>query len=220
MQRRTITEHHSPQKKMHPYAQGGWTRPANSDVPRPSNLPPQPSIFGALPDPFRRPQTQPPNLLPFTFTDFQPNILTCAVTGGAHSHSRVYFHIATDNPRLGFTVFHDSAGQPIAVIEWLKNPVLEIRGIVPKRNASAWLAVSQDGSHRKMEALGKHFVWVPGGEYIFLYAAGVGQPQAYAQISRGKNSVTLEMTPEAIQIGLLEICVVATFLLQCGRPID
>jgi hypothetical protein len=48
----------------------------------------------------------------------------------------------------------------------------------------------------------------------------VGQPQVYAQVSRDEDSVTLELTAEAIQIGLLELCVAATFLLQCGKNID
>jgi hypothetical protein len=48
----------------------------------------------------------------------------------------------------------------------------------------------------------------------------VGRPQVYAQVSRGEGTVTLELTAEAIQIGLLEICATATFLLQCGRSID
>lgn len=32
--------------------------------------------------------------------------------------------------------------------------------------------------------------------------------------------VILEMTPEAMQLGLLEVCVIVTVLLQCGRNID
>ncbi|KAF7369300.1 hypothetical protein MVEN_00257900 [Mycena venus] len=202
---------------MHPYTQGRWRNPANPNAPGSSrNPPPQPSVFGALPDPYRS-RAPKPALIPFTFTSFRPNVLNCTVTG---PQSRVYFRITTDTPTVGYTVFFDSAGQPVTIIEWRNHPVVEIRGILSKRSTSDWLPLSQNGSHRQMEALGKHFVWVPGGEYIFLYAAGVGQPQVYAQVSRAEDSVTLELTAEAIQIGLLEICVAATFLLQCGKSID
>ncbi|KAJ7926944.1 hypothetical protein B0H13DRAFT_2229323 [Mycena leptocephala] len=188
-----------------PYAQGGWRNTANPNaLGSSSNLPPQPSIYGALPFPTQAPA---PTLLSFSFTSFNPTILNSTVTG---PQSRVYFRITTDTP---------PSASP-SVIEWLEHPVVEIRGILSKRHTSSWLALSRNSSHRKMEARGKHFVWVPGGDHIFLYAAGVGQPQVYAQVSRDEDSVTLELTAEAIQIGLLELCVAATFLLQCGKNID
>ncbi|KAJ7473497.1 hypothetical protein FB451DRAFT_1558691 [Mycena latifolia] len=201
---------------INPYAQGGWNNPGNPNaLGSSSNFPPQPSIVGALPFPTRLPGPA-PTLLSFSFASFNPSILNCTITG---PQSRVYFRIVTDSPTVGFTVFLDAVNQPVAVIEWLENPVVEIRGILSKRPIAQWLALSQNRSHRKMEALGKMFFWVPGGEYIFLYAAGLGQPQVYAQVSRGDNAVTLQLTVEAIQLGLLEVCVAATFLLQSGRNI-
>lgn len=53
-----------------------------------------------------------------------------------------------------------------------------------------------------------------------MLSSGLGAPQTYARISRQEASVTLELTTEAIQIGLLEVCIAATLLLQCGRNID
>ncbi|KAJ7864433.1 hypothetical protein B0H14DRAFT_3603588 [Mycena olivaceomarginata] len=204
---------------MHPYIQGGWKNLTNSNAPGSSrSLPPQPSIFGALPDPFRSRSGAPKTtLLSFTFGSFQPNILNCTV---ADAQSRVYFRIMTDTPTLGYTVFLNAANQPTTIIEWLAHPFVEIRGILSKRRTTDYLPLAPNSSHRTMEVLGKHFVWVPGGEYIFLYSAGVGRPQVYAQVSRGDGTVTLELTADAIQMGLLEICVTATFLLQCGRNID
>ncbi|KAJ6562291.1 hypothetical protein B0H19DRAFT_943452 [Mycena capillaripes] len=197
-----------------PYIQGGWRHGGNPNAPGSSgNLPPQPSLFGALPYPSRTPA---PTLVPFRFASFNPTIFKSTVTGPPHS--RVYFRIT--NPTPAFSVFYDATDEPLIIIEWLEHPVVEIRGIVTKRHTSSWLALAQNSSHRTMEARGKQFVWVPGGEYLFLYAAGVSQPQVYAQVSRNDNSVTLELTTEAIQMGLLEICVAATFLLQCGRNID
>ncbi|KAJ7080166.1 hypothetical protein B0H15DRAFT_940636 [Mycena belliarum] len=199
-----------------PYAQGGWKNTDNPNALGSSgNFPPQPSIMGALPYPTL--PGPPPTLLAFNFAAFNPSILNCTVTG---PRERVYFRIATDAPMVGFTVFFNAENQPVAIIEWLESPVLEIRGILSKRPIRQWLELSENQSHRKMEARGKMFVWAPGGDYIFLYAPGVGEPELYAQVSRGENAVTLQLTGEAIRLGLLEVCVAATLLLQCGRNID
>jgi hypothetical protein len=53
-----------------------------------------------------------------------------------------------------------------------------------------------------------------------LYAAGTATPSTLARVSKSFNIVKLEMTPEAMELGLLEVCVVVTVLLQCGRNID
>lgn len=88
-----------------------------------------------------------------------------------------------------------------------------------------------------MTAKGKTFVWAPDEESICvrvmsiplsvsfivifqLYSSGLGVPQTYARVTREEGAVALEISEEAIQIGLLEICVTAAFLLQSGRKID
>jgi hypothetical protein len=53
-----------------------------------------------------------------------------------------------------------------------------------------------------------------------LYAPGHGVPQTYARLTREDGAVALEITAEAIRIGLLPVCVTAAFLLQSGRKID
>jgi hypothetical protein len=55
-----------------------------------------------------------------------------------------------------------------------------------------------------------------------LYSAGLGTPQTDARVTREEGAVALKITAEAtsMQIGLLEVCVAAAFLLQSGRRID
>ncbi|KAJ7189196.1 hypothetical protein C8R46DRAFT_1056791 [Mycena filopes] len=178
------------------------------------NTVPQPSIFGALPYPTRSMTTM---FMSFLFTSFTPTILNSTVVG---PKSKTYFRITTDTPTVGFTVIHNSANQPMIIIEWLKHPVIEIRDIVSKRQTADWLPLSADKSYRTMTALGKTFVWAPDGRYICLYSAGLGSPQIYARVIREDGEVALELTSEAIQIGLLEICIAAALLLQCERKID
>jgi hypothetical protein len=122
---------------MNPFAQGGWKNPANPDAAPPGTIP-QPSIFGALP--FATGNAS-PKFIPFRFTSFSPTILNSTVTG---PNSQTYFRVKTDVPTVGRTVIHNSANQPMIVIEWVKPPVIEIRDILSKRHTSKWLALSAD----------------------------------------------------------------------------
>ncbi|KAJ6570845.1 hypothetical protein DFH09DRAFT_916822 [Mycena vulgaris] len=196
-----------------PYAQGGWTNAGNSNASSSRGVP-QPSIFGALPYPT---PVSAPTYMSFRFTSFSPTILDSAVTG---PKSRTYFRVKTDSPTVGFTVAHNSANQPMIIIEWLKHPVIEIRDILSKRQTSHWMALSPDKRYRTMTACGKTFVWAPDGQYICLYSSGLGAPQIYARVYRDEGEVALDLTTEAIRIGLLEVCVAAALLLQSGRNID
>ncbi|KAJ7625192.1 hypothetical protein B0H17DRAFT_1288206 [Mycena rosella] len=185
-----------------PYAQGGWTNTANPNAGSSGRSVPQPSIFGALPYPT---PISSPTFLTFRFSSCSPTLLDSTVTG---PKSRTFFRVKTDSPT------------PVVIIEWLKHPIVEIRNILSKRQTSHWLALSADKSYRTMSALGKTFVWAPDGKYICLYSAGLGAPQIYARVFREDGEVTLELTQEAVQIGLLELCVTAALLLQSGRNID
>ncbi|KAJ7692935.1 hypothetical protein B0H17DRAFT_1132907 [Mycena rosella] len=205
-----------------PYAQGGWRNAGNpSSTPSRGTLP-QPSIFGALPYP-TLPAGAPPaaasTFISFRFSSFSPTILDSVVTG---PKSRTYFRVKTDSPTVGFTAIHNSASQPVIIIEWLKHPVIEIRDILSKRQTSQWLPISADRSHRTMTANGKTFVWASEGQYICLqlFSAGVGAPQPHARVLREETAIVLEITAEAVQIGLLELCIAATLLLHSRRNID
>ncbi|KAJ7627011.1 hypothetical protein FB45DRAFT_835313 [Roridomyces roridus] len=201
-----------------PYYQGGWPNAGPSSSAGNSPVVPQPSIFGALP--YASTPTSPgppPTFMSFRFTTFNPTILDSTVVG---PKAQAYFLSNTDTPSPGFTVVHNSANKPIIVIQWARHPVIEICDILSKRHTSKWLTLSPDKSFRTMSARGRTFVWVPEGQYISLYSSGLGAPQIYGRILRGEETVTLELTTEAIQVGLLEVCVAATLLLQCGRNID
>ncbi|KAJ7192585.1 hypothetical protein GGX14DRAFT_406252 [Mycena pura] len=73
------------------------------------------------------------------------------------------------------------------------------------------------------ECAGKEFPMDPeqGAKgYIKLYSTGVPNPQLFARVLQGQSEVILELTTEAVHIGLLEVCVTATFLLMSGRNIS
>ncbi|KAJ7629033.1 hypothetical protein FB45DRAFT_1029083 [Roridomyces roridus] len=177
-----------------------------------------PSIFGALPYPNGSGQpSYASRLLTFRLTRYNPTILQSTVVD---PNMRPCFSVRTDNPTPGFTVIHNAANQPRAIIEWARHPVVEIRDAVPKGSAAQWLALSSDKSYRTMKALNKTFVWAKDGADICLYSAGLGAPEMYARMSREDDEVVLDLTTEAVQIGLLEVCITAAVLLQSGRKID
>ncbi|KAJ7469348.1 hypothetical protein B0H11DRAFT_2044033 [Mycena galericulata] len=174
----------------------------------------QPSIFDVSPSPS---QSARPISMSFRFASSQPSILDSIVMG---PKSQAYFFVATDAPAVGFTVVHNSANQPMIVIEWSREPIVEVRDIIRKQRSSRWLALSKDKRYRTMSAKGRAYIWAPEGECICLYASGLEGPQVYAKVFREEGAVTLELAAEAVQMGLLEVCVAATLLLQCGRNID
>ncbi|KAF9258403.1 hypothetical protein L218DRAFT_877186 [Marasmius fiardii PR-910] len=196
---------------MNPFAQGGWTGSGSS------SQYPEPSIYGALP--FSAGSSSSPNdsILTFTFTSFDPNITNCIVLG---PNSRPFFRIIDNSPSTGFTLFQNNEGRSIAIIEWMRSAtVVEIRDIVQKQLVSSWLAVSQDRSYRTMIARNRSFVWTTRENYVGLFTPGPSS-QCYAKVIRGEESVVLQITAQAVQLGLLESCVVAVVLLQSGRQID
>ncbi|KAJ7599177.1 hypothetical protein C8J56DRAFT_183209 [Mycena floridula] len=176
-----------------------------------NQAPRAPSVFGALP--YSKPPS-PPTTLAFTFTAFNPDILTCTVLG---PNGQPFFYITTNH--LGTTLFQTVAdGQTVAFIEWPQLPVLEVRGIVSRTTAQQWIGLSPDRSHRSMRARGKWYTWSPRDNLLCLFATETNE--ILASVRRNRGSVTLEITATAVQIGLLEVCVVAVALLQCGRNID
>ncbi|KAF8181651.1 hypothetical protein K438DRAFT_1601495 [Mycena galopus ATCC 62051] len=172
-----------------------------------------PSIFGALP--FTSPNAL-PTFFSFRFTSSNPSILNCNVIG---PKSRPYFRITTDTPMPGVSVFQNSNGQNIALVQWHRHPEVELRNIVERQRVSDMLSLSRDQTSRRMTVNGATFTFTPRDNFIWIYSA-TSQPELLGRISRSQNTVILELTGEAIHLGLLEAAIVATFLLQCGRNKD
>ncbi|KAF7335766.1 hypothetical protein MVEN_02232400 [Mycena venus] len=193
---------------INPYAT--WS---NSNVRR--AVPGVPSVHGALPFP---PDPSASNLVIFYFTAFKPSILNCTVTG---QNTYPYFKIVTDSTIPGYTAVKDGEGKTIALIEWKARPLAEIRNVFSKQCISDWLPLAADASHRSMKVNGRKYIWAPQKSTICLYPAGVQTPELLARISRRDDStISLEVTSSAVTAGLLETCVVATVVLQCGHKID
>ncbi|KAL0579255.1 hypothetical protein V5O48_002759 [Marasmius crinis-equi] len=171
------------------------------------------SVYGALPY-----ATPPPvaNLVTYYLTSFNPDLLNCTVIGPSQRPSHF---VITDPQQPGYTLLKDGKGKSIALVEWQAHPMVEIRGVMSKQHVRDWLGLSSDKRSRKMTVGGNRYFWSPDERFINLYTSG-GSPRFLARISRGHNTITLDITGEALHMGLLDIAVTATVLLQCGRNID
>ncbi|KAJ3567852.1 hypothetical protein NP233_g6087 [Leucocoprinus birnbaumii] len=202
-----------------PYAQGGWYNPANPqtiNTERSANTHvAQPSILGALPYPF---PTSGPQHLVFHFTYSTTSILNCSVYGPA---SKKYVEVTTDiNRTPHLTVLRKYDGSPLGIIEWHQKPTVEITGVLPRQYAGRWMPLSQSRSSRIMDARGIKYVWAPVGDSVHLHQYNLPPTQHVAKIQRQSGTVTLDLTTEAVQAGLLEMAIMATVILQSGRNID
>ncbi|KAG2069110.1 hypothetical protein BDR04DRAFT_716987 [Suillus decipiens] len=189
-------------------AQDGWNAGHGQSTWN-TSVPP-PSIFGALPYPSV--STALPGAITLKFTSLSPTILNCKVIG---PRNETYFHVVTDG---GHTVLKDAQGSNIALLEWRDRPTVEARGLVAKQSTGQWLRLSTDRSHRFMVHNGVAYSWSPYDRFLQLSIPG--SYDILARVSKTYDVVLLELTPHAIQLGLLELGVLATILLQCGKSID
>ncbi|KAF7336197.1 hypothetical protein MVEN_02167300 [Mycena venus] len=183
-----------------------------------------PSVFGALPYPTPPSSASYPSLSTFYLTSLNPSVLNCAVIGPGSSGprsttSRLYYAVSTDSSMPGYTVFKNAERKSIALIEWTKHPRVEIRGAVPKQETKGWLKISRDQTYRTMTVRGLQYTWAPDNQYINLCSSGP-TPQFLGRISRGEDTVAVELTTDAIQLGLQDTAIVVAVLLQCGHNID
>ena len=51
-------------------------------------------------------------------------------------------------------------------------------------------------------------------------AAGSQSREAVARIIRSPSTIFLQLTAEGLRLGILEACIIATAIMQCGRRID
>ncbi|KAJ3535015.1 hypothetical protein NMY22_g6678 [Coprinellus aureogranulatus] len=99
----------------------------------------------------------------------------------------------------GYTVLKNAQGHNVSLVEWQNHS--------RRRN-----------SRHGVEAARKELVTSIANPR--LYAASTGAPTFMARINRSNGAIVLEMTADAMQLGLLEPAITAALLLQCGRNID
>ncbi|KAJ7624841.1 hypothetical protein FB45DRAFT_1030962 [Roridomyces roridus] len=170
------------------------------------------------------------------------SVLDCAVVGT--ESALPYYHVVTRPgvlPGHWYTAFRTNDGKPVARVEWASGPEgqygaqVELRcdrlqldgtraGGFQRQNVADWLNLAEDGSHRVMYAHGYTYVWVPRADSICLYQWDPRMmddvPELPARIVKEEEMVMLQISLDAIDADLLEMCVVCVVLFQSGRRID
>ncbi|KAI0806246.1 hypothetical protein BC629DRAFT_1580696 [Irpex lacteus] len=196
---------------MNPYTQGGWAQNEYGNAP---------SVYGALPSLAvspSAPRSMQPDSVTFQFTQFRTTVLNCSVVS---PQSRVAYRVITEATTPSCTLWKDNEGRVVAMAQWQPNATLELRGVTPRQRVRDWLRLAPDQSTRLMEVRGIHYAWAPIDGFICLYRSQTTAPKVLARIARTPNTVILELTQEAMQLNLLEPCLVATVLFVCGHNID
>ena len=120
-----------------PFIQGGWYGQSPFTV-GPDGAGTPPSAFGALPG---GSEPSPENATVFMFINPNPNILNSIVVD---SSNRPIYKVTTNSSLEGYTQFKDVENKAVALIEWIAQPKVEIRGSLPKVVASEWIPVTAD----------------------------------------------------------------------------
>ncbi|KAF8548963.1 hypothetical protein OG21DRAFT_1448472 [Imleria badia] len=176
-----------------------------------------PSIFGALPYPGSASSVDPPlhTLSTLRFTSLNPSILDCSVVG---PNNETYYRIATGFSGQAISVIKNAGGHNIALVEWRSHPTLEAQAIGAKQHVAQWLPLSSDRRSRTMVYGGVHYAWAPFDRFLLLFAPG--STQWLARVTKTYDAVVLELSTRAVELGLIDVAVLATVLLQSGKSID
>ncbi|KAJ3812081.1 hypothetical protein F5876DRAFT_38242 [Lentinula aff. lateritia] len=197
---------------VNPYAV--WNTARNNTTSLEGSSDPLPSIYGALP--FSSPSDTSSSMT-FTFIGLNPSIANCTILGPNNSPQ---FRVVTDFAMPGYTILKTMEGKNSALIEWREPVKVEVRGMISKQRASEFLRVSSNKRYRIMLIRSQEFMWIPNGGAVSLYTTGSSDSEFLGRISRSVGAITLEMTQNAVRLGLLQACIITTVLLQSGENID
>ncbi|KIM40762.1 hypothetical protein M413DRAFT_412913 [Hebeloma cylindrosporum] len=202
--------------RVNPFAQAGWYNPPNQLIPSQRTWTPSSShspTFGALP---HGTTTEPsPEWVRLTFVSADGDILDCSVVG---SGNQTFYEISTeDQPNASMvTTFAKLNGTHFARIEWERVPLVEINGLLHKQRANEWITPFTESRHaRKMVINHKEYVWERHRDTIYLYRISetCDSPELCAKFYRKRENLLFDITPKAIQLGILEPAIVALMFL-------
>ncbi|KDR81188.1 hypothetical protein GALMADRAFT_60617 [Galerina marginata CBS 339.88] len=202
---------------MNPYAQAGWRNPQNDNSINEAPWRPDlavPPTYGALPEPTNKPNS----VSTLKFTMFNQNILNCCVVAG-QDHRQI-LEVQTNSSETVTVI--SKLDHQLAVIHWNRHPTLWMEG-APFQQPGAFLKLSDDAKYRVMHISKVPYLWIPQGRSgFYLYKSGTNplKEVARARLSDDMLSVSLEIVNEAFPSGILQPCIVATFLLFSGKPFN
>ncbi|KAI0262542.1 hypothetical protein BC834DRAFT_828636 [Gloeopeniophorella convolvens] len=204
-----------------PYVQG-WrvgNSPSGNSVWGNAGIPP--SIFGALPGGTTSTgQRSPP--LPdatlFFITGFRPNILNASVVD---ARGRTCYSIVTDHAQPQRTAYYDAHRRTVALVDWSGTHAnVEMPGLFARQSVRSWLRNASDRASRLMDVRGVPYVWAPDGDYICLYYTQQSHSYRLARICVSRDGVQIELTRQAMEARLVEVCILSASMFLSGHNID
>lgn len=219
-----------------PFALGGWSNPhnphsinenpenrlyANLDVGILQNAPPmfanhvsgpRPSSFSA----YRFMHAAPP--APGSSVD----LLSSAIVD---AHGRACFYFTSKShptqPTGATTTMTDAKGATLALVEWLVHPFAKLEGKFTKQLISSILKI-RSGTTIAMMVHNKPYHWVrfPGQPQMCFYEVTANPAELIAIVAPEAGSVTLSVSPVALQRDLLDVVVLSSALLLSGKRLD
>ncbi|KAF8162599.1 hypothetical protein B0H34DRAFT_691981 [Crassisporium funariophilum] len=185
----------------------------------PHALPHSPT-FGALPPTVIESS---PKWIAFTFVSADGDLLDCSV---GCSRKKSFFDISTTScstlPTMTTIRKHD--GTTLARVEWRTAATVEIMDLVPKQLVSEWITTSTKARNARVIHVGKkQYVWEVHNNTLYLYSSKSEEdetPEILAKFLRRRESLVLELTPRAIQLGLLDLSVVALVLITTHHKFE
>nr|GAT55196.1 predicted protein [Mycena chlorophos] len=169
-----------------------------------------------------------PELIRYTFvpTSAEGSIHNSIVTSSNARRSKdgqikPAFRITTNSLAHGYSVVQSGSYENVAYVEWLArgSPMVDIYGIVSKRSGAAWLPLSSQKNFRRMSARQRSFRWIPDEHHINLCSDST-TPHFLGRVVQTPQGTAVDLTPAALEMGLLEVTIVATLVLLSGRNIE
>ncbi|EIN08498.1 hypothetical protein PUNSTDRAFT_134877 [Punctularia strigosozonata HHB-11173 SS5] len=112
------------------------------------------------------------------------------------------------------------------MINWQESATVEIQGYSEGMNIADWLVRSEDSRSRTMEVGNMRYRWMPIGDHLCLTmhltptADSSSTLCILCRVTKSRTEITLELSREAMVIGLEIPAVVATVILMSGKNID
>ncbi|KAJ7437140.1 hypothetical protein B0H11DRAFT_2108563 [Mycena galericulata] len=155
-----------------------------------------------------------PSFVSFKFSGLKTTIRDSQVTD---PWGRTVLTVASTKKE---STLHNMQGHVVAVVEW-NHSVPRVRYHGAETKSKDMFPLDRKNMTRGMTHEGHSYTWksMPGGEAVGLFSTASPEKNL-AYWHNEENQIFLEASPEVYQSGMLDICLIAVFMMNCGSQID
>ncbi|EIN08497.1 hypothetical protein PUNSTDRAFT_134876 [Punctularia strigosozonata HHB-11173 SS5] len=158
------------------------------------------------------------------FINLSSTILDCEIVeqgwGGPSTSYRIHTDTGSSTAQTSVVATHGGNPTMIARVDWSYTPYVEIREHLGRTPARDWLVLSGDRSARRVHVNRVRYDWAPLMNDLCLYVPDPISPRIIARCVKTRQSVTLHLSKEAVDLCLVETSIVAVVLMLSGKNID